>query len=99
MAALGDQDFVARSRGQNAAGMKQIVEGIKAMGLSYIPSRGNFVAIDLRREGLPVYDALLRKGVIVRPVTNYGMPNFLRVTIGSPGENDRFLATLKAVLK
>jgi histidinol-phosphate aminotransferase len=68
------------------------------MGLAFIPSRGNFVSIDLRREGMPVYEALLRKGVIVRPVANYGMPNFLRVTIGAPAENERFLASLRAVL-
>lgn len=98
VAALGDQDFVTRSREQNAAGMRQIQEGLRALGLSWIPSRGNFLAIDLQREGLPVYDALLRQGVIVRPVANYGMPNFLRVTIGSPSENDRFLAALRAVL-
>ncbi|MES2918923.1 MAG: histidinol-phosphate transaminase [Pseudomonadota bacterium] len=98
VAALGDQDFVTRSRAQNAAGMQQIIDGIKGMGLRWIPSRGNFLAIELGREGLPVYDALLRQGVIVRPVANYGMPNFLRVTIGSPSENERFLAALKAVL-
>lgn len=98
VAALGDQEFVARSRASNATGMKQLIEGIKQLGLSYIPSRGNFLSIDLRREGLPVYQALLRQGVIVRPVANYGMPNFLRVTIGSPVENERFLAALKAVL-
>jgi histidinol-phosphate aminotransferase len=98
VAALGDQDFVARSREQNAAGMRQIQEGLSALGLSWIPSRGNFLAIDLKREGLPVYEALLRQGVIVRPVANYGMPNFLRVTIGSPSENERFLAALRTVL-
>lgn len=99
VAALGDQDFVARSRASNANGMKQLIEGVKRLGLSYIPSRGNFLSIDLRREGLPVYQALLRQGVIVRPVANYGMPNFLRVTIGSPVENERFLAALSAVLR
>lgn len=99
VAALGDQDFVARSRQHNAAGMKQIIEGLQALGLSHIPSRGNFLCIDLRREGLPVYEALLRRGVIVRPVANYGLPSFLRVTIGAPAENERFLAALQAVLK
>lgn len=98
VAALGDQDFVARSRQQNAAGLKYIIEGITAMGLGHIPSRGNFVSIDLKREGLPVYEALLRQGVIVRPVANYGMPNFLRVTIGAPAENERFLRALRTVL-
>lgn len=99
VAALGDQDFVARSRTQNAAGMQHIIEGLKAMGLSWIPSRGNFLAINVGRESLPVYNALLRQGVIVRPVANYGMPDFLRVTIGSPSENERFLAALQAALK
>jgi histidinol-phosphate aminotransferase len=98
VAALGDQEFVSRSRVQNALGMKHITEGIREMGLAFIPSRGNFVSIDLRREGMPVYEALLRKGIIVRPVANYGMPNFLRVTIGAPAENERFLASLRAVL-
>lgn len=99
VAALGDQEFVVRSRASNAGGMKQIVHGLKELGLSYIPSRGNFLSIDLQREGMPVYEALLRKGVIVRPVANYGMRNFLRVTVGNPAENERFLAALQAVLK
>lgn len=98
VAALHDQDFVARSRVLNAAGMQQITEGVQALGLSVIPSRGNFLCVHLQRAGLPVYEALLRQGVIVRPVTNYGMPEYLRVTIGAPAENDRFLAALKAVL-
>lgn len=98
VAALADQDFVARSRALNLAGMKQIAEGVEAMGLSVIPSRGNFLCIHLKQAGLPVYDALLRQGVIVRPVTNYGMPDFLRVTIGTQDQNERFLAALKAVL-
>ncbi len=99
VAALGDQEFVVRSRASNAGGMKQIVHGLKELGLSYIPSRGNFLSIDLQREGMPVYEALLRKGVIVRPVASYGMRNFLRVTVGNPAENERFLAALQAVLK
>lgn len=98
VAALQDQDFVARSRALNSAGMKQITEGVQSLGLSVIPSRGNFLCVHLKRAGLPVYDALLRQGVIVRPVTNYGMPEYLRVTIGTPDENNRFLAALKAVL-
>jgi histidinol-phosphate aminotransferase len=99
VAALGDQSFVVRSRTLNAAGMQQITEGVQAMGLGVIPSKGNFLCIDLGREGLPVYNALLHQGVIVRPVANYGMPHFLRVTIGTFPENERFLAALKAVLK
>lgn len=98
VAALADQDFVARSRALNAAGMHQLTEGVRALGLDVIPSRGNFLCVHLRRPGLPVYEALLRQGVIVRPVTNYGLPDFLRVTIGTAAENARFLAALKTVL-
>jgi len=98
VAALNDQDFVARSRALNRAGMLQITEGVQSLGLSVIPSCGNFLCVHLQRAGLPVYEALLRQGVIVRPVTNYGMPEYIRVTIGAPAENERFLAALKAVL-
>jgi histidinol-phosphate aminotransferase len=97
-AALGDADFVGRSRDLNAAGMAQIIAGLSDMGLPHIPSRGNFIAFDVGRPGLAVFDALLRKGVIVRPVTSYGMPNHLRVSIGLPEENARFLETLRHIL-
>lgn len=98
VAALDDQSFVARARALNTEGMRQISDGIVAMGLAFIPSRGNFLCIDLKRPGMSVYEALLRQGVIVRPVANYGMPDFLRVTIGTKAENERFLAALKTVL-
>jgi histidinol-phosphate aminotransferase len=98
VAALHDQDFVARSRDLNAAGMKQIEAGLTALGLEFIPSRGNFIAFDVKQPGLDVYQRLLKKGVIVRPVTSYGMPRHLRVSIGLPEENDRFLDALKQVL-
>lgn len=98
VAALSDQDFVAHSRKLNAVGMKVITEGVRELGLDVIPSRGNFLCIKLGKPGLPVYEALLRQGVIVRPVTNYGLPDFLRVTIGTSAENERFLSALKAVL-
>lgn len=97
-AALFDEDFVRQSRELNAAGMKQLEDGFRAQGLGYIPSRGNFICVELGRPGLPVFQALLQKGVIVRPVANYGMPNHLRVSIGLPEENARFLTTLQQVL-
>lgn len=98
VAALEDQAFVARSREMNAAGMQYLTEGVRRLGLDVIPSRGNFLCIDLKRAGLPIYEALLRQGVIVRPVANYGMPDFLRVTIGTAAQNERFLAALETVL-
>jgi histidinol-phosphate aminotransferase len=77
--------------------MRQLVSGFVELGLRHIPSVGNFVCVDLGRPAAPVYEALLREGVIVRPVANYGMPNHLRVTVGLPEENDRFLKALGKV--
>ena len=96
-AALGDGEFVRTSRELNDAGMSQICGGLHQLGLETIESAGNFVTFDCGREALPIYDALLRLGVIVRPVGNYGMPNHLRVTVGLPEENDRFLEAIRKV--
>ena len=75
-----------------------LTEACDELGLEYIPSVGNFLAIDLGRDAMPIYEALLREGVIVRPVGVYEMPNHLRVTIGLPAENARFIQALKTVL-
>lgn len=97
-AALDDAEHLSRSITLNAAGLQQLKSGFDAMGLQYIPSVGNFISVDLCRVGTPVYEALLSEGVIVRPVANYGMPNHLRVTVGTIEENERFLGALKKVL-
>ena len=97
-AALQDTEYLAESRRLNDAGMHQLQEGFRELGLSWIPSRGNFIALDLGQLAAPVYQGLLREGVIVRPVANYGMPNHLRVTIGLPVENTRLLEALAKVL-
>ena len=96
--ALGDEVFVRTSKELNLEGMNQITKGLKALDLDFIPSAGNFVAFDLGRDAKPTYDALLEKGVIVRTIANYGMPNHLRVTVGLPEENMRFLDALRDVL-
>jgi histidinol-phosphate aminotransferase len=103
VAALGDQDFVDRSYALNTAGMKQLTDGFRKLGLGWIPSYANFVAVEIPSTGSEpragaVYQQLLRQGVIVRPVAGYGMPHHLRVTIGLPAENERFLAALAASL-
>jgi histidinol-phosphate aminotransferase len=97
-AALEDTEYVAQSRRLNEAGMQQMEDGLRKLGLSWIPSRANFIAVDLGREGASVYEGLLREGVIVRPIAGYGMPNHLRVSIGLPSENSRFLEALSKVL-
>ena len=98
VAALADDNYLTESRQLNREGMQQLEQGLRALGLQWIPSRGNFVAVDLGRDAAPIYQGLLRAGVIVRPVGGYEMPNHLRVSIGLPGENQRFLEALAQVL-
>lgn len=98
VAALGDDDYLNRARDINAAGMQQFEKGFQALGLDYIPSKGNFICVDVGREAGPVYEDLLRQGVIVRPVGAYGLPNHLRISIGLEQDNARCLAALKKVL-
>lgn len=97
-AALDDADYLAQSRQLNDAGMAQLEAGLRELGLSWIPSKGNFIAVNFGRDTAAINQALLRAGVIVRPVVGYGMPNFLRVSIGLPAENARFLDALAKVL-
>lgn len=97
-AALSDDDHIENSRSENTAGLVQLAEGLLHLGLEQIPSVANFITFDCGSDAMPVYDALLRKGVIVRPLGGYGMPNHLRVTVGTASENEQFLAALKQVL-
>lgn len=94
VAALRDATFVKRTFELNQRGMVQVSEGLTRLGLEYIPSFGNFIAF--RIEGAAaVYQRLLELGVIVRPIANYDMPDWLRVTIGLESENAKFLAALE----
>ncbi len=97
-AALDDHDFVRRSYELNLAGMQQLCEGIKALGLEWIPSFGNFVSVKVG-DARAVNAALLAAGVIVRPIAGYGLPQWLRVSIGLESENARFLQSLKQAIK
>ncbi len=96
-AALFDDDFLARSFELNRAGMAQLTAGFAALGLEWIPSAGNFVTFKVG-DGARVNQGLLRQGVIVRPIGGYGMPEWLRVSIGLESENARFLEALPAAL-
>lgn len=98
VAALGDAAHLARSREVNDAGLRELTQTFTDMGLTYIPSVGNFISVHVGGNAAQVYDALLREGVIVRPVANYGMSEYLRVTVGLPAENARFMAALVKVL-
>jgi histidinol-phosphate aminotransferase len=94
LAALGDDEHVARSRAVNEAGMEQMVKGLTALGFAPIPSEANFVYVDVGRDGRAVFEALLREGVIVRHIEG----RMVRVTIGLEEENREFLAALKRVI-
>ncbi|MFP5383349.1 MAG: histidinol-phosphate transaminase [Gammaproteobacteria bacterium] len=98
VAVLGDEDYLARSVATNGAGLVQVANGLRGLGLSFIPSIGNFITLDCARPAAPVFEALLREGVIVRPLAGYGLPAHLRVSIGTAEENARFLAALHKVL-
>ena len=96
-AALDDDEFVAASYELNKRGMAQITAGLQALGLEYIPSQGNFVTFRCI-DAAATNRKLLEQGVIVRPIAGYGLPDWLRVTIGTENENARFLDALaKAV--
>ena len=98
-AALDDMEFVARSYALNLQGMAQLEEGARRLGLDFIPSYGNFLTIRVGKAP-EMYKRLLRRGVIVRPVGGgYGLPEHLRVTIGTQAENDKFLGALAAAMK
>jgi histidinol-phosphate aminotransferase len=96
-AALEDEDFVRQTVGNNRQGMAQLVAAFTELGLEWIPSSGNFVAVKVG-DGEKVNRALLAQGVIVRPVSSYGLPEWLRVSIGLPAENTRFIAALRRAL-
>ena len=98
VAALADDDFVEAGRSLNRQGMDSLTRGFERLGLSWIPSQANFVSVRVGR-GMEVFQGLLKRGVIVRPTGGYAMPEYLRVTIGTVAENQRFLETLEAVLK
>ena len=98
LAALDDVDHLNRSIRQNREGMLQLKAGFGRLGLDWIESAGNFIAVDTGRSGDEVFEQLLNSGVIVRPVTNYDMPAHVRVTVGREEENARFLDAMEKVL-
>ena len=98
VATLADDDFVARSYALNQAGMLQLTQGLQKLGLEYIPSFANFISIRVGN-ATDYYRKLLENGVIVRPVANYEMPEYLRVSIGLFAENAKFLAVLEKIMK
>ncbi|MCA1960953.1 MAG: histidinol-phosphate transaminase [Desulfomonile sp.] len=98
VAALEDEDHVRLSRLTNEAGMQYLEAELKRLGLEVIPSQANFITFCLERNAKPVYEALLRKGVIVRHLASFGMERYIRVTVGREAENRRFIGALEQIL-
>jgi len=98
IAALNDDEFLRQSEAVNTAGKQQLENGFKALGLHYVPSYANFILVHMGARALDINQALLKRGVIVRPVGADGLPEWLRVSIGLETENAIFLKVLTAVL-
>ena len=96
-----DKEFLQKSAANNTAGYQQFVAAFEQLGLEYVPSYGNFVLVKVGSDagaGARVNLALLKQGVIVRPVGNYGLPEWLRISIGLPQENVVLIAALTKAL-
>ncbi len=93
-AALSDTDFVKKTKSLVSEGKRYLEKELKRLGLEFIPSAANFILIDLKEDGLKVSRDLLKKGIIVRDMRQYGLDNFIRVTIGLRKENEKFVKTL-----
>ncbi len=95
--ALEDNDYLEESKKLNRMGLKQLHDGLLERNFEPIPSVGNFICVDMGGAALPIYHGLLEQGVIVRPVDNYGLPDHLRVSVGTERENWAFLHALDGV--
>ena len=99
VAALGDSAFVERTVGNTLKERRYLQEQFQDLGLEVVPSHTNFMLVKIGPQACEVQQALVRRGVIVRPCDGYSLPQFLRVTVGSREQNDRLIAALKDVLK
>jgi histidinol-phosphate aminotransferase len=94
VAVLNEQEWVAESKATNAKGLQYLREGLAALGITCLPSRGNFLLAHMGPDAAECNEYLLRDGVIVRPVANYGLPEYLRITVGSEEELQRLLVSM-----
>lgn len=97
IAALDDHEFTSKCARENRTGLVQLENGFRKLGLEFVPSVANFILVRVG-DGIRIFDALQRRGVIVRPVKSYGMPEWVRVTVGTSAQNERLLQSLAAVL-
>ncbi len=98
LASLDDDEHVNKSVAMNNAGKAYLQQAFDDMGLRHLPTMGNFISVHVAGDGMALYQKLLAQGVIVRPVANYNMPEYLRVTIGTQEQNARFIESLKQLI-
>jgi len=97
LAALDDAEHIARTKQNNKAGLKFFEEAFRKLDVKFVPSSANFILLHVG-DGARVFGELQKLGVISRPMAGYGLPEWLRVSIGTPAENERCLAALRQVL-
>lgn len=98
VAAIDDEAFIAKSRALNSAGLADLRAAFTQRGIEFLPAYGNFITFKVGAKAGKVFESLLKQGVIVRPIAGYGMPDWLRVTVGTGAQNQRFLAALDTAL-
>lgn len=98
LAALDDAQFLSRTRKTVLEGKRYLYDALSSLGIAYVPSVANFILFDAGRDGAAVFREMLKYGVIVRDMKQYGLANFIRVTIGTKKENERFVKVLKKIL-
>ena len=98
LAALEDEGHVLECVRMIEAGRHFLYDEFKNLGIRYVPSRANFILVDVGRSAADIYQKLLRQGVIVRPMTPFGMETALRITVGTPEENRKLVKAMKTVL-
>jgi len=98
LAALDDDEHVRKTRANNFAGLEFFARAFRELKLEYVPSRANFILVRVG-DGAKVFEAMQRQGVITRPMGGYQLPEWIRVSVGTPAENDRCLNVLKGILR
>ena len=99
LAALEDKEFLRKTRSTVLEGKNYLYDNLKKLGLAYVPSVANFILVDVGRDSVEFFTKMLKFGVIVRDMKQYGLKNFIRVTIGTKKENERFIRVLKKILR
>jgi len=98
LAALDDEDFLRKSRRLVHDGLDFLYGSLENMGVGYFPTQANFFLVDVKRNADEVFEAMLKQGIIVRSMTAYGYPEFIRINVGLPEENIRFIKALEKIL-